>query len=483
MTRFFIILLLTLSIVQLAYAQDKPMTMTNGIAKPLPAGKSLQLNPATSGTASLNVPQGIAPSSPNDGDIWTTAEGLSYRAGGVTRKILDNLSQCTNILHYGADRTGTLASDAAFTAAVSLSQAGKICLYFPAGTYRFTSTKTVTLNAAVTTASITLAGDGADVTLLNFSGGTSGISITLNSAYQSFHIQDLSVLGGTYSQSTQGITVTQSATISNPAYSAASDITRVVVRGNDGYAQQNGFKTAVKLDSVSNVSLVGGYISGPGDIAGKLPVCLELVGRTNTNGVVFNISNATINSCDVGLYLGSSIEGVTVSQSNFVGNNYGIYNSPTATDGVQLAVTTSHFNNYVAGIYLTNDPGGVSITNNYIIVNSLLRDAYGVFIGTTRDFLIYGNIFAPQSSNGEMTGILIGTYSTFSSLIQANVFHEMTSGVNLTNGSQYVTVGTNSYFNMTTDVINNGSNNNIVKNCTGTPTASFKVVNGLVVTC
>jgi hypothetical protein len=36
------------------------------------------------GGASANIPAGVAPTSPNNGDIWTTSTGLFVRAGGVT---------------------------------------------------------------------------------------------------------------------------------------------------------------------------------------------------------------------------------------------------------------------------------------------------------------------------------------------------------------------------------------------------------------
>jgi hypothetical protein len=44
----------------------------------------LTLAAGTTGSASENIPAGVAPTSPNNGDIWTTATGLFVRAGGVT---------------------------------------------------------------------------------------------------------------------------------------------------------------------------------------------------------------------------------------------------------------------------------------------------------------------------------------------------------------------------------------------------------------
>jgi hypothetical protein len=44
----------------------------------------LTLAAGAAGSASANIPAGVAPTSPNNGDIWTTSTGLFVRAGGVT---------------------------------------------------------------------------------------------------------------------------------------------------------------------------------------------------------------------------------------------------------------------------------------------------------------------------------------------------------------------------------------------------------------
>jgi hypothetical protein len=42
---------------------------------------------ATTALASLRVPHGAAPSSPVDGDIWTTTAGMFVRINGVTKTV------------------------------------------------------------------------------------------------------------------------------------------------------------------------------------------------------------------------------------------------------------------------------------------------------------------------------------------------------------------------------------------------------------
>jgi hypothetical protein len=65
-------------------AADKPLVIENAQVKQLPAGTTLQTQAPTPANASINLPHGTAPSSPNDGDCWTTTAGLYCRIDGST---------------------------------------------------------------------------------------------------------------------------------------------------------------------------------------------------------------------------------------------------------------------------------------------------------------------------------------------------------------------------------------------------------------
>ena len=67
-----------------ASAADKPLVIESGKIKQLPASTTLQLNATGTGAASVNVPHGTAPTSPTNGDIWTTTSGLYARINGAT---------------------------------------------------------------------------------------------------------------------------------------------------------------------------------------------------------------------------------------------------------------------------------------------------------------------------------------------------------------------------------------------------------------
>lgn len=392
-------------------------------------------------------------------------------------------AECANILHFGGDRTGASFSDTAFDNAVSASQSAKICVYLPSGTYKFNTTKYLTLAASPAVGSITVKGDGPDVTNLNFASGTTGLGITTNGPYQGFHISNLSILGGTFNTSTVGISAYGAVDTSNPAINAPSSITNVTVRGNDGYSATNGFGAAIRLNAMSNVNMSNVQMYGPGDVLTYNSTCLDLVGRTASNGVVFNVARSGFLTCRQGLVYGSSVEGVNVTQSNFVGNLVGIIVPTGSSDGSQLAAVGNHFNAYATGIDIEVDPGGVTIADNYFIINTQESAANGIINKATQDYSITGNVFARQGT-GTANAIVIGAYNTHSGIISGNTFQNIATAITLQSGSQRATVGVNSFApSVTTKVTNSGTNNIVAATCSGAPTAGFTVTNGVITAC
>lgn len=63
---------------------DKPLVLEGAKIKQLPSATALQLQAPTAGSASINLPHGTSPSSPTNGDCWTTTSGLFCRISGVT---------------------------------------------------------------------------------------------------------------------------------------------------------------------------------------------------------------------------------------------------------------------------------------------------------------------------------------------------------------------------------------------------------------
>lgn len=67
-----------------AHAGDKPLVLDSGQIKVLPANTAIQANATSTSAASINLPHGTAPSSPNNGDCWTTTTGLFCYINGST---------------------------------------------------------------------------------------------------------------------------------------------------------------------------------------------------------------------------------------------------------------------------------------------------------------------------------------------------------------------------------------------------------------
>jgi hypothetical protein len=67
-----------------ALAGDKPLVIESAKIKQLPSATTLQLNAPTTAAATINLPHGTAPTSPANGDCWTTTAGLYCRINGAT---------------------------------------------------------------------------------------------------------------------------------------------------------------------------------------------------------------------------------------------------------------------------------------------------------------------------------------------------------------------------------------------------------------
>lgn len=65
-------------------AARKPLVLNVAQQQQIQSGDTLQLQAAVAGGASLNIPHGTAPTSPVDGDVWTTSAGIFVRVNGTT---------------------------------------------------------------------------------------------------------------------------------------------------------------------------------------------------------------------------------------------------------------------------------------------------------------------------------------------------------------------------------------------------------------
>lgn len=327
----------------------------------------------------------------------TTARTLAARAADVF-----------NVKDYGAVGDGLTDDSTAINAALTADLTTGGVVYFPAGVYLHNSCITATIPAGV---SVTLQGQGSDATIIKSASGVDGMCLTLATMASSFHIRDMTVEAAGTATGTKGISATLTAT-TNPAAAALNDITNVTVRGANAYANSQFFDTGVYINGVSNINYVGLVVEG--NASKTAAACVRIVGTSSIISVVHNFVGATMNYCNTGLWADIYTQGITVSQSNFTGDQYGVY-EPAGTGTTQLTVTNSQFNCTLYGVY---NHGGVRVTvaNNLFILMTV--GAQGVDTLGSSGFIETGNTFQGNNSSGtfgdhfegNVTGVVSGNY-------------------------------------------------------------------------
>src|SRR6202000_1892727 len=261
----------------------------------------------------------------------------------ATTDFVSKTAPCPSVLAYGGDNTFTNDNAAAFAAAAAANPTGNVCVYFPPGKYKFATNVAYTL--PTTSASITVQGAGSDVSILAWTNG-GGLTITSQSQNNSQHIRNLTFT----TQGTgvgNGLTL-QSSAASNPQpdNSAFSDISGVTFRGDDGYDLINYGNVALSINGTSNINLINDRIQGPTNASGYTSVGTGVVisGTSAQLPVVFNFSSCTMNDIGTAILVAAPMQGMSVTQSNFVGGTYGILVNAGLSNFAEMTVMASQFN-------------------------------------------------------------------------------------------------------------------------------------------
>jgi hypothetical protein len=355
------------------------------------------------------------------------------------------VKSCPRIETYGGS-TGSADNGPALVAALT---ADGHCVSFPPG--RFTFASAVTFRLPDGRASATLSGAGADVTELNWPSG-GGLSFEFVGQDNSAHVRDLSLTTGTAGAG-RALVLQQD--------SALSDVSGVTIRGADGYAVTDYWETGLAIVSVSNVNMTGLVVTGPGGAAyASQGQGVVLEGSADAPLVVFNIAGATFDYLLKGLVYGNEVEGVTVSQSNFTGDGYGIF-VPDGLNGLdQLAVTGSQFNCALAGVYVGSYTSDTLFSSNLFIVPNT---GTGILLKQAYLYSAVGNAFNGGSAlmtSSHPVGIEIGP-TAGGGTITGNLFDNMAAAVVLEKGSTGGNVQSNEYSNDPVTVRNLGSGNQV----------------------
>jgi hypothetical protein len=360
-----------------------------------------------------------------------------------------------NVANYGASPTNadnTTAFNNALQALISLSAVGGE-IQVPYGKYTISNNLTIVYPPGLF--GIDIVGQVQDGTILYWP-ASSGLTFDCSNYFHSVHLKNLTLSTGSATSAYYAVTVNQQV-LEGPF--AQSDIENVTVRGDDGGQATDYWGIGIYLNGLSDMNFDNVLLYGPS--AGTTGAGVILSGNASISpyyGIVHNFSKCGFFNLGIGLQLTTYIQGVTVSQCNFVNGTTGIYLPSNGVGFAQLTVSASEFNTTANQINMQSPIASLIANGNLFYVPT---NACGIlFASTGFQNTIVGNVFSGEATNGSSGIIVQGTVSD--SLVEGNVFYLLNNGVNLTGGTNW-NVQANVYQSVKTNVVGIGSFNSVGK--------------------
>jgi Pectate lyase superfamily protein/Right handed beta helix region len=374
---------------------------------------------------------------------------------------------------YKADGLTTSADNnviAVNNAIASLPVTGG-AIYFPPGIGILNAT--ITFNYPARNFSLTFIGAGADASIVQFN-GCNGFAMTGNSNLNYIHFANLAITTDNSTGTYTGVRLTN---LVQGGYLGSSDFNSVNFRGSDN-AFGNYWVTCIAVAGWSNINFIGCNFNGRS--SGRftaLGTGVDLQGYPLGGfkfGIVYNFSCCHFQQLGFAITYGNYIQGVTVSQCNFVNGVFGInvqQNTTLTGDGpAQLAVIGCNFNVWADQIYIACAFSTINIANNsfYIppshhgIVFANFNPSYnygGDGISITGN-AFYGqdpHSLADDGRHDNICGSGITCSSPAVAIIVANTFKSLLIGMNLNGSTQSVT-HTNKFIGTTTPYLTQSGN-------------------------
>ncbi len=369
---------------------------------------------------------------------------------------------CPSISAYGGVGDGITNNVPAFNAAVAASINTHACVSFGPGTFYFANTISV---IAQTMGSVTIDGQGPDVTTLEFPAGSNGLTIKYADWSSSATVENLSI-------TTMGAGAGTGLSLSalggyNNNQNAQSNVVNVTLRGSDGYAKQYYWENAIYVYGVrwvnfTNVLVDGGGgcspISGIGCYSTNNAAGVVLTGTAALVPVQFNFQACGFNYVGTGILYGPYTEGVVVNMSEFVGGSIGIDVTSNAVGTDQLTVSNSNFNTANFSIYDQMGVPNTTITGNTFLVPP---NAQGVDFLNSSFYTVVGNSFQGITGSAANNHGFVVEHTNFAGIFSGNSVVGLAAGVWLKVGTSGVNVQSNSYTDDTVPVTNSGNGNRI----------------------
>lgn len=335
----------------------------------------------------------------------------------------------------------------ALTAAVN---SGKK-LVFPAGSCYSSTGLTVTIPSMK---NLSIIGSGRETTKFLFGGGVNGLTVTYTDQTSSLTVKDLTFMTRSNGSGTKGLSLVMSSlSSSNPANSAQSVIDNVAFRGSDGYTVAHYWGYGLDIEGVSNVNFSNSMIACVNAGVG--------VSTSNSNGVTavnITVDKSIVNYCSEGLRYGSGVQGIYISNTQFVGNVTGVHVVSGASNIDLLTIRDTHFNCTSYGIYDESGIADLAVTGNYFILPS--SSAVGVQMNAHTGTFTGNNFNGIGTASSGAVGIVVG--STIASgkglVIVGNTMRYVYVGVWPQSSSSKLVIANNK-ISASIPIYNQGANN------------------------
>jgi hypothetical protein len=251
-------------------AADKPLVIEAGQTKQLPAATSLQLSAPTTANATINMPHGTAPTTPTNGDCWTTTTGLFCRINGAT---VGPYGSGGGSVSLTGDITGSGTGSIATTLTTVNSNVGS----FGSATQSLTATVNAKgLITAISAQTVTPAFSSITGTAAVTQGGTGLATATLGDLHYGSGTNTLAILGGNTTGTKKFLSQTGTGTVSAaPAWSTLAATDMPALTGGDVTSSAGSGTLTIGankvLDSMlrqsTGLSLIGRSASTTGNVA------------------------------------------------------------------------------------------------------------------------------------------------------------------------------------------------------------------------
>jgi hypothetical protein len=378
-------------------------------------------------------------------------------------------TSCTSIIPFGGVGDGVTVNDGPFNAAyASLSSTGG-CIYFPTGTYVFSSAVSKTLPNAQF--SITLDGDGSNASVLQWPNTSGGMTFTASNSKNTFHIHDLTF---TTSQANSGTALNLIGVGANNGQYFQSDIHNVQISGDDigpSAPTLHYWNFAIHLHNwgavdIANTNTFGPH-QAPGSAGGGTGLLYEGDVGTSSYATLLNVSRSSFNNHVFAVLLGDFWQGITIDQANFngqVGSTCITQQSGATATRVLLTVTNSQFNCGTAGVSFTSPVLNPTFIGNTISITGSGISGINTGASGSSGLIAIGNVF---NLTGAFTGTLCLVYGGAGGIIQGNIFNQCATPVDLEAASSNVLVSQNRYAQGASSASNvNSGTGNIVGSAT-----------------